>query len=128
MKIIAAIAFLFLSLAGYSQDIKFKLNGPKQKKWIGQSIFNGGSEENFTNLTFYRTMKVAEENRKYNTKAKPQPWSLVSGAYLNDDNIVVNIGDRQYRTEFSQTNNGKELLTLTLMTTREEEPEIIKTY
>ena len=128
MRFIAFITLLFISTISFGQDIRYKLSGPTKKKWVGQNIYITSSEENQTNLTFFRTQKVAEENRKYNSKKKPQEWSVISGTYLNDSNIVVQIGGKDYRAAFSWTNNGKEFMTLTSIPEREEDAEVIKTY
>ncbi len=128
MKISVTIALLCLSFLTNAQDIKFKLAGATNKKWVGSTIYIASSDENFSNLIFYKNHSVVEENRKYKTKKPATEWKLVKGDYANDADIELQVGKRSYHVEFSTTNNGKEFMTLTWVPERENEDIVIKTF
>ena len=129
MKFFATLTLLVgLSVCALAQDIKFKLADAKVKKWIGSSIYITSNDENFSNLTFYKNHAVVEENRKYKTKKPATEWKLIKGEYVNDPEIVVQIGKRNYQVEFSTTNNGKEFMTLTWVPEQENGDVVIKTF
>ena len=128
MKLLATIALICLSFAANAQDIKFHLAGAKMKKWTGSTIYITSSDENFSNLTFYKNYAVVEENRKYKTKKPATTWKLITGDYLNDAEIVLQIGSRYYHVEFSTTNNGKEFMTLTWGPEGDGDDMVIKTF
>jgi hypothetical protein len=128
MKFLATLTLVCLSFITHAQDIHFKLAGAVKKKWIGSTIYITASDENFSNLTFYKNHTVVEENRKYKTKKPASSWSITNGDYINDPEIIVQIGNRNYHAEFSTTNNGKEFMTLTWEPERENEDVVIKTF
>ncbi len=128
MKISVTIALLCCTLLSRAQDIKFKLAGATEKKWVGSTIYIAASDENFSNLTFYKNHSVVEENRKYKTKKPATQWKLIKGDYTNDADIELQVGKRIYHVEFSTTNNGKEFMTLTWVPERENEDIVIKTF
>ncbi len=129
MKYIIAVSLLFLSLVSSAQDIKLQLANANKRKWVGANIYQkSGNAENTTTLTFYTNQTVVEGNAKYKSEKKAQKWWIVSGDYVKDNNIVIQIGDRSYNVEFSRTNNGKDFLTLTYVPEEGNTGMIIKTY
>ncbi len=128
MRGLLAVMAFFISFVSVGQDINYKLAGDVQRKWIGESIILDKSAENFTNLTFYKYHKVVEYNRKYNASKPILVWDIVEGKYLNDENIVIQIGSRKYHLQFSKTNNGNDFMTLSSGGEGENEEYIIKTF
>lgn len=128
MKLLATLTALLLSFALNAQDLKFKICGSRDKKWIGSTVYATSLDENFSELTFYKNLSVVESNRKYKTKKPATTWKIVSGEYINDASTILMIGNRRYNVEFSTTNNGREFMTLTYTPESEDEAQVIKTF
>ena len=128
MRLIATIALIFLSLTAKCQDVIFKLADAKHKKWIGTTEFVTSGNEYFTDLTFYANHTVTIFNRRTKNTPEVKKWNLIAGDYLDDSDIILQIGIRQYHVEFSTTTNGKEFMTLTSIPLEDNELSVVKAF
>lgn len=116
---------LCLPFFAIAQDLDFKLAGATHKKWIGDNIIINTPAENNSTLIFDKNHTVIETS-KYDSRKPLKHWKIAEGKYLNDENIILEIGKKQYHVEFSQTSNGKDFMTLSYG--GDEGHLMIKTY
>ena len=128
MRHTIAILLVFISSAAFGQDIQFMLAGAKMKKWIGANTYAASKEENETYLTFYSNFTLQEYSVTYKKPSVPQHWKIISGEFIKDADIIIEIGKREYNVEFSRTSNGRDFMTITRIPLREDELPVMKTY
>ena len=113
MRFILAAALACISFLSHGQDLMFRLAGSEKLTWVGQSSYINSVAENTLDLTFYKNFTVVPYSNRYHKKLPTQHWSIVKGDYYDDDNIIVQVGNRQYHVEFSKTNNGADYMMMT---------------
>ncbi len=112
MKYCLSLLLVCISFLGIAQDLNYKLAGASHKKCIGDNLGIDNARENNTVLTFYKNRTVIEYNDKYKSGKPVQKWQFVSGEFADANDIILQIGKKQYSVEFSKTNNGKDFMIL----------------
>ena len=128
MRFLITIMLIGMSYLAQGQDIMYRLAGASKKTWTGQTSYINSGSENPVNLTFYKNHTVEAYSTKYNKKMPVEHWILIKGDYYDDNDVIVQIGDRQYHIEFSKTNNGRDFMVMTSPLKGSDDEVVANTY
>ena len=128
MRFFITIMLIGMSYLAQGQDIMYRLTGPSKRTWTGQSTYINSGAENTVSLTFYKNHTVEAYSNRYNKKVSTEHWILIKGDYYDDNDVVVQIGNRQYHIEFSKTNNGRDFMVMTSPVVGSDDEVVANTY
>lgn len=128
MRFVITFMLIGMSYLAQGQDIIYRLTGPSKRTWTGQSSYINSGADNTVNLTFYKNHTVEAYSNRYHKILSTEHWTLIKGDYYDDNDVVIQIGNRQYHIEFSKTNNGRDFMIMTSPVVGSDEEIIANTY